>query len=106
MKIKDATYHTCPTCENRRRETDDEYGCDECKTPIDYGGQQRMYLAAEVFRNGKPTESLQFCSWKCALKGLKKVKSDYFVSLPYLHYDDHQKGIRAKDFFDAIKMSK
>ena len=106
MKIKEATYHTCPTCDDRRRVTDDAYGCDECRKPIDFGGKQRMYLQADVFRNSKPTQGLQFCSWKCALNGLKKVKSDYFVSLPMLHYDDHQKGIRAKDFFDAVRAFK
>lgn len=106
MKIKEATYHTCPTCENRSRESDDEYGCDECQTPIDYGSKKRQHLQATVFRHNLETENLEFCSWKCALKGLKKVKSDYFVSLPYLHYDERQKGVRAKDFFDAIKAYK
>lgn len=106
MKIKEPTFHTCPTCENRRRLTDTEYGCDECRKPIDFEGKQRQHLQVTVFRNNKPTESLEFCSWVCCLKGLKKINSDYFVSLPMLHYDDHQKGIRAKDFFDAIKAYK
>ena len=107
MKIKEATYNACPTCDHRTRATDDAYGCDECRKPIDYGGKQRQYLAANVFsHDSSPSKDLHFCSWKCALKGLKKVKSDYFVSLPYLHYDDQQKGIRAKDFFDAIKAFK
>lgn len=106
MKIKEATFNACPTCDHKTRATDEEYGCDVCKKPIDYGGQQRQYLKADVFRRDKETQSLEFCSWKCALQGLKKVKTDYFISLPFLHYDDHQKGIRAKDFFDAIKAFK
>ena len=107
MKIKEATYKACQTCDHKTRETDEEYGCDECRKPIDYGGEQRQYLRVNIFHHGSsPSTELHLCSWKCAMKALKKVKSDYFVSLPYLHYDERQKGIRANDFFDAIKAFK
>lgn len=106
MKIKEATFHECPSCRSRKRLTEEEYGCDECKKPIDYDldvKQHRQYLQVTVFHHEGQSEHLEFCSWRCALKGLKKVKSDYFVSLPYLIYDDDQKGIRAKDFWAALK---
>ena len=109
MKIKEAKYHSCPTCSATKQVRGDEYGCDGCdvcKKPIDRGGKQRQYLQATVFKHGAETGHLEFCSWKCALRGLKKVKTDYFIGLPSLHYDERQKGIRAKDFFDAVKAFK
>jgi hypothetical protein len=109
MKIKEAEFHSCPTCSSRKRVSEEEYGCDVCKKPInnrelDPKGN-RMYLQAQVFSNrgNSSAEQMEFCSWKCALKGLSKVKTDYFVSMPYLHYDETQKGIRASDFWAAVR---
>lgn len=102
MKIKEATYKTCKGCGSKSRLTDESYGCDECRKPIDRGGQERQYLQATVFKHDVESRQLEFCSWKCCLKGLRKVRTDYFVSLPFLHYDERQKGVRARDFFAAI----
>lgn len=105
MKIKKAQYKEVM----RKTQVivkDEVYGCDECRKPINRGGEQRQYLQATVFKHNVEARHLEFCAWKCALKGLSKVKTDYFIGLPYLHYDDHQHGIRAKDFFDAIKAFK
>lgn len=109
MKIKEAEHEDCSTCNHRTRKSDEEYGCDTCKKPINRNGGKRhaQYLRASVFNDGKSgSDSLEFCSWKCCLIGLKKAKSNYFISLPFLIYDETQKGIRAKDFFDAIKAYK
>lgn len=108
MKIKETTYSACGECGTRKRLTDDAYGCDVCKKPISYEitGKHHQHLRATVFNEGKESRDLEFCSWACCLRGLKKVKSDYFVSLPYLLYDEKQKGIRAKDFFDAVRAFK
>ena len=111
MKIKEAQYKS-EMREARVMVSDDVYGCDECKKPInraELGPKgSRQYLQAQVFsrhdRDG--AKSLEFCSWKCCLKGLSKAKTDYFVSLPYLHYDETQKGIRSSDFFAAVKAFK
>lgn len=78
------------------RISDEVYGCDECRTEID---REKSYLEATIFQQEGDSEHRQYCSWKCVVKNLRKVKSDYFVSLPFLHYDQKQKGLRAKDFF-------
>lgn len=109
MKIKEATYKSV-TRKMRVLVKDGVYGCDECKRPINRGlGHKgnRQYLQASVFnRTTDSAGTLEFCTWKCCLKGLGKAKSDYFISLPYLTYDEEQKGIRAQDFFDAVRAFK
>jgi hypothetical protein len=99
MKITEAVSTQCDKCGARHHVSDEEYGCDVCRKPINRDGQTRQHLSANVFHNGEVTTRLEFCSWKCCIQGLRKVKTDYFVALPYLHYDEKQKGIRAKDFF-------
>lgn len=103
MIVKNATYKTCKSCGTKHRLTDETYGCDECRKPIDREGEQRQYLRVGVFKHGEETRHLEFCSWRCCAKGLRKVKTDYFVSLPFLHYDERQKGIRAQDFFALLR---
>ena len=103
MKIKEATYKTCKSCGTKHHLTDESYGCDECRKPIDRGGEHRKYLQATVFKRAGETQHLEFCSWKCAIKGLRKVRTDHFVSLPFLQYDERQVGIRAQDFFKALQ---
>jgi hypothetical protein len=111
MKIKEAKYKSAMR-RTRVLVREEEYGCDQCKKPINRGNLgpkgNRQYLQATVFqdRGTSNAANLEFCSWKCCLKGLAKVKSNYFVSFPYLHYDEEQKGIRAQDFFVAAKAFK
>ncbi len=86
------------------RVSDVVYGCDFCKKEIDFDAEGQQYLEIAVFQNNSgPSERKQFCSWVCVIKGLRKVKSDYFVSLPFLQYDAKKKGIRAKDFLALFK---
>lgn len=103
MIIKEAEHHVCPTCDTRRRTAGEEYGCDECKKPINVGAPEREYLSATVFSMLDKSRDLQFCSWRCALAGLSKVQCEHFISLPYLTYDTAQPGVRASDFFEALK---
>lgn len=106
MIVKEATYKACGECGSRHRLTEEAYGCDCCKKPITLNLTSKGhhdYLEAAVFKNGAETKHLHFCSWKCALKAIKTVKTDYFVTLPYLLYDETKKGLRAKDFFAEIK---
>lgn len=105
MKIKEATFHECDSCGHLRRVSDEAYGCDTCRKPIDFGGKQRQYLQLTVFRrgNGPQSSHMQFCSWECTAAKLKTIKTDYFITLPLLHYDQRQKGIRAKDFLALLK---
>jgi hypothetical protein len=101
MKVREATYKSCKSCHTRLKMVRDEaYGCDECRKEIDMDKRGTDYLEARIFSKNHETIGMQFCSWRCCLRGLKKVKSDYFVSLPYLHYDE---GILAKEFFKLMK---
>jgi hypothetical protein len=106
MKIKEAKYKSVM----RRTQVlvkEEVFGCDHCRKPITLGatanGKHRSYLQITIFKNGEESRRQEFCSWLCCLRGLEKVDTDYFVSLPYLIYDDPQEGIRAKDFFSAVR---
>lgn len=89
--------------------SDDVYGCDQCKKEmLDIGK-----LSIDVFfhdekikkQNKGGADKYDFCSWKCVIKFLSTIKTDYFISLPFLHYDEKNttKGTSAKDFFDLFK---
>jgi len=74
----------------------DIHGCDECKCEIDKETDKDSLLSMTVFRQ-KPeqdSERLDFCSWDCVLKHLPKIKTDYFVDLPFLYYDAGRDGKR------------
>lgn len=102
MLLRERKYNTCKSCTQRTTLVCDEsYGCDQCRKEIDMQKKGVEYLEATIFNHDDQTTRLQFCSWKCCLKKLKTVKSDYFVSLPYLHYDS---GILAKEFFKLVKV--
>jgi hypothetical protein len=111
MKLKDAIYDKCGECGCIKGTSQEEsFGCDGCKKPIDdrlnnRDSQNRHYLEVRVFSNDdSETKHLQFCSWKCVLKTLPKINTDYFITLPYLTFDNPlEKGIRAQDFFREIK---
>ena len=87
------------------RVSDEAHGCDECGKVIDLNKIDVEYLEVSVFNNNTYTTETEhpiFCSWKCVLKYLPKVKSNYFVSLPYLHYD--RKGeTSVKALFKELK---
>lgn len=90
----------------REQVSPEVYGCDYCKKAINMGlsGKHRAHLALTVFFNGgKEAEHMHFCSWRCVLKHLPTIKTDYFISLPYLTFDGpEEKGLRAQDFFAAL----
>lgn len=99
MIIKEAAWETCSACGTRKRVSDEERGCDECAKPL---GEDDS-LSATVFSNqDNETVDLHFCSWACALKKLSTVKTDYFISLPYLHFDAGAPQ-NADDFWKAIR---
>jgi len=78
------------------------YGCDECKKVLDMNKHEVDYLRATIHSNTKQAEDLIFCSWKCCLSYLPKIKCDYFVSLPYLMFDSKKIGLRAKDLLKLL----
>ena len=104
MLLKERAYRTCKSCEARPQVSAEVYGCDTCKKVLDMNKPEADYLRASIHRHSPgTTDDLTCCSWKCMVKALRKVKTDYFVSLPFLHYDATQKGMRAKDFFDLMR---
>lgn len=110
MKLREREHTHCSSCGHVNGiKQEEEYGCDACKKPINMGnsenGKHRGHLEAVVFRNNQESERLHFCSWRCCIAKLKKVKTDYFVSLPYLTFDETTPGLRAKDFFSVMRPS-
>lgn len=102
MIIKEAQYKTCGECPKRERVAEAEYGCDQCGRSLQYGAEHSV-LEATVFQLDEQSYLLHFCSWLCALKKLPEVQTDYFISLPFLFYDQQDTGKGAEAFFAAIK---
>lgn len=101
MKISEPTYEQCDCCNQRGKMIADAvYGCDHCGKVFFDGS-----LRATIFCNdGKSPLEVDCCSWGCMLKKLATVETDYFVSMPFLHFDNERpEGQRAGDFFAAIK---
>lgn len=106
MIIKKAKYRKVKKIVTERV-SDDIYGCDECNKEIkDSHGKLNMtvFYNDEKLKKQKygsnNTDSYEFCSWDCVCKFLPKVKTDYFVNLPYLQYGKgfKNKGVTANDF--------
>ena len=85
---------------------DEVYGCDECRKEIkriDFN-ESVNYLDLTIFRNkDNSTDRKQFCSWRCVLKYLPKIKCDYFVSMPMLYYDNANEKVSAKELMKLLK---
>jgi hypothetical protein len=103
MLIREAEWKVCPTCKRKEHIIKEEaYGCDCCKKIIDLNNGDE-YLRVQVFQTGGETSTYYLCSWKCVFKFLKTVKSDYFISLPFLSFKERGKGMAVKDFWKCIK---
>lgn len=111
MIIKKAKYRKIKKTVTERV-SDDVYGCDHCKKEFK---KDENILEITVFFNnqklkkqleGGETDRYQFCSWNCTCEFLPTIKSDYFISLPFLHFDKQSKGTTAKDFFKLLTPKK
>ena len=92
MKIKEAINKRCGECKRFKGEiSPDIYGCNNCRKEIQHEltAGKRQHLHMTIFRDpgNSSSEHLEFCSWKCVLAYLPKIKSNYFANLPYLHFD-------------------
>lgn len=98
------------------RISDDVYGCDHCKKEFkkEKDKKEINHLEVTVFFNnsklkkqneGSDTDRYQFCSWNCVGKFLPTIKCDYFISLPFLHFDKQTEGTMAKDFFKLLTLN-
>ncbi len=97
MIIKKAKFKKVTRIVNERV-SDEVYGCDQCKKEI---GERTLDIT--IFHHKGESEYKNLCSWKCVIKFVPTIKTDYFVSLPYLHYDEKIKGITVADFIKATK---
>lgn len=104
MIIQKAKWTQCKECGRDKELIQQElHGCDCCKKTMGNAKEgMEDYLEITVFHHNGKTQRLEFCSWKCVFKKLKTIKTDYFISLPYLHFDVRTKGQTHKDFWKAI----
>ncbi|MFX0198384.1 MAG: hypothetical protein ACFFCW_19875 [Candidatus Hodarchaeota archaeon] len=108
MKLKETKWETCTQCgRNLKIVQEESYGCDWCKKPIDdllnsANQKHADYLELQVFHINHETEHYQFCCWACMFKKLKTIKTDYFISLPFLTFDQKTKGQTVEDFWRCI----
>lgn len=104
MKIEEATY-TTEMVERRKQLTPDVYGCDECGSVMDELPNEPNRLEMRVFHHTQEdTDSLHFCSWRCVLKHIPKIQSDYFVDMPFLYFDSKEGDKRlASELVEIIK---
>ena len=108
MIIQKAKWKKCGECGRNDELIQQElFGCDNCKKKFG-SAKDGMgdYLELTVHEHNGKHHRMEFCSWGCVFKKLKTVKTDYFVSLPFLNFDVKTKGQTPKDFWKAIKTFK
>lgn len=105
MIIKEREYKVCKECGHREMISDEEYGCDNCGKPMAFDNEEEAdYLRTQVFHIKKDhADQLHFCSWSCVFQKLKTIKTDDFISLPYLSFEIKNKKINAEGFWEAVK---
>jgi len=104
MIIREREYKDCGECGRSELVKAEAFGCDNCQKEIDLHEDQ-SYLRSTVFFHNNETEDLRFCSWVCAIEKLQTVKTDNFIDLPMLTFDDDKAdGCTAADFWKAISL--
>lgn len=86
MIIKDAIYET-EMVERNVLKSEVVYGCDECENKIHPNEEQGVLRLSIFYKGMEETDHKEFCCWGCVLKYIPKIESDYFVDLPFLHFD-------------------
>lgn len=61
------------------------WGCDQCGSEI----YEYPNLEIKVFHQDDidNVDTLHFCSWECLFKNVLKIKTDHFISLPFVTFD-------------------
>ncbi len=104
MIIKKEQYKKCPECGSSEFVKDTIYGCDCCKKVLDTSNKKLDYLRTTLmFNSSEENKDYIFCSWRCFFSKMRTIKSNYFISLPFLHCDKGTKGTRVNDFWECIK---
>lgn len=88
--------------------SNDVHGCDCCKKVIDEYPNETARFTLDVWENEHNIEVLHyhFCSWKCLLKFIPKIKSTYFASMPFLYFNEGDKERTATELINIIKTIK
>lgn len=106
MQLTESKYAKCNKCNQRTHCIQEAvFGCDACKKPINLRNSKRDYLQITVFTHGESdAKHYEFCSWVCVFKSLRTIKTDYFISLPFLIFDTNTEGQTVQDFLKHIKI--
>lgn len=84
------------------RVSEEVHGCDNCRRKMDPEADDLRMTIFE--KEGGESQQAHFCSWKCVLQYLPKIKSNYFASLPFLNFDNSMpKGSNAADLIAFMK---
>lgn len=99
MIIKKRAWSKCQTCQsNRTLINEDIYGCDVCKRVLDMNKKSVSYLDATKFSQRGEATHHHFCSWRCLVKWVIRVKCDNFISLPFLSFDGIPERTLTREF--------
>jgi predicted RNA-binding Zn-ribbon protein involved in translation (DUF1610 family) len=106
MELSQRVYEKCECCgRNGNIKQYAVFGCDQCGKVIgDEDSTDSLGISVHWLNNN--SERYQLCSWECVFKMVKKAKTDWFISLPFLSMDNHTKGQRVSDFWKAVKAIK
>ncbi len=99
MLIRKAKYKKVRVWQNQMV-SQEVHGCDECKNEIDDFPNEEPRLCIDIYaKDGEHShQSLHFCSWDCVLIYFPKVKSNYFITLPYIHFDINHKSKKSAQY--------
>lgn len=81
---------------------EDQCRCENCEGEVDDIEPLMLTVFNEGQDAGKAPE-YQFCSWECVFEYLPGIPCDYFISLPFLHYDSNRRQDSADAFLKLIK---
>lgn len=114
MMIQERVTKKCDKCNSTLRITKAPvWECDECGSSMtDNHLDITIHFHDDVPKeyskydkhNDNDSAGMEFCSWKCLIKKLRTIKTDYFISLPFLSFDEqYGNGCKADDFFAELK---
>lgn len=104
MIIKKAVYKKVRITQQREIKPE-VYGCDCCRKEIKEYPNEPSRLTIDVWPDktgDSMTQHYHFCSWKCVLKFIPTIKSNYFASLPFLYFDEGNGKRTAKELIKLI----
>lgn len=107
MLLKKAKYKKVKVWSNKLI-SDEIYGCDNCNKVIEEYPNEVARLTIDVWdkENDSNVFNYHFCSWKCLLKFIPSIKSEYFATMPYLHYNEGIWDRTATELINIIKVLK